>query len=276
MTVDAAMLIRRDLYPLDEPGDSRCGDIAARAKADLDRDQVCVLEDFITEEARRQMIADVMAILPEAYPNRSHRTCFLNQQPDPELPAEHPKNIFFDASYRMMAYDLFDPASSLPTFYRWAPLRDFVARVLGEEQLYLNADPHQPANVLCYGDGDRSTWHFDRGNEFTVTLMLQEPEAGGIFEIAPEILERQDDDSVDMAPLAAVLNGDKTNVISVPRAPGSLVIFRGDRSVHRVSPIEGDRLRLMAVLVYEKEEGVVGRPEVNATVYGPRVVAGAA
>ncbi len=276
MTVDAATLIRRDLYPLDEPGNPKCGDIAARAKVDLDRDQVCVFEDFITEEARLQMIADVMAILPEAYPNRSHRTCFLNQQPDPALPDDHPKNIFFDASYRMMAYDLFDPASALPAFYGWAPLRDFVARVLGEDRLYLNADPYQPANVLCYGDGDRSTWHFDRGNEFTVTLMLQEPKAGGIFEIAPEILARQDDASADMAPLAAVLNGDKTNVISVPRAPGSLVIFRGDRSVHRVSPIEGDRLRLMAVLVYEKEPGVMGRPEVNATVYGPRVAQGAA
>ncbi len=276
MTIDAATLIRRDLYPLDEAGNPRCGAIAARAKADLDRDQVCVLEDFITDAARQQMIADVMAILPEAFTNRSHRTCFLNQQPDPELPADHPKNIFFDASYRMMAYDLFDPDGALPAFYRWEPLRRFVAAVLGEDKLYLNADPYQPANVLCYGDGDRSTWHFDRGNEFTVTLMLQEPVAGGIFEIAPEILERQDDDIVDMAPLAAVLNGDKTNVISVPRAPGSLVIFRGDRSLHRVSPIEGDRLRLMAVLVYEKEPGVMGRPEVNATVYGPRVVAGAA
>jgi hypothetical protein len=179
-------------------------------------------------------------------------------------------------SYRMMAYDLFGPGCALPAFYQWEPLRRFVADILGESELYLNADPYQPANVLCYGEGDRSTWHFDRGNEFTVTLMLQEPEGGGIFEIAPEILERQDDDGVDMSALAGVLRGDKTNVIQVPRAPGSLVIFRGDRSVHRVSPIEGDRLRLMAVLVYEQKPGVMGRPEVNATIYGPRVVQGAA
>lgn len=276
MPIDAASLIRRDLYPLDEADNPQRAATIARAKADLDRDQICVLENFITEDARRRMIDDVMAILPQAYPNRSHRTCFLSQHPDPNLPADHPKNTFFDASYRMMAYDLFDADGALPAFYQWEPLRDFVAGLLGEPELYLNADPYQPANVLCYGDGDRSTWHFDRGNEFTVTLMLQEPEGGGVFEIAPEILERQDDDSVDMTPLAGVLHGDKTNVISVPRAPGSLVVFRGDRSVHRVSPIEGDRLRLMAVLVYEKEPGVLGRPEVNATIYGPRVVQGAA
>ena len=276
MTIDAADLIRSELYPLAEDGNLLRSAAIARAKADLDRQQVCVLENFITEDARRRMIADVMATLPDAYPNRSHRTCFLDQRPNLDLPDDHPKNTCFDASYRMMAYDLFDPEGALPAFCLWEPLRRFVADILGEAELFLNADPYQPANVLCYGEGDRSTWHFDRGNEFTVTVMLQEPEAGGIFEIAPEILERQDDDSVDMSALADVLNGDKTNVIQVPRAPGSLVIFRGDRSVHRVSPIEGDRLRLMAVLVYETRPGVLGRPEVNATIYGPRVVQGAA
>jgi len=276
MAIDAESLIRTELYPIAEAASPLRAEVVARAKADLDSRQVCALENFITETARNQMIADVMAVLPQAYVNRSHRTCFLNQEPNPDLPVDHPKNIFFDASYRMMAYDLFESDGALPAFYRWEPLRRFVADILGEPQLYLNADPYQPTNVLCYGKGDRSTWHFDRGNEFTVTLMLQEPDAGGIFEIAPEILERQDDDGVDMSALSRVLVGDKTDVIQVPRAPGSLVIFRGDRSVHRVSPIEGDRLRLMAVLVYEKQPGVMGRPEVNATVYGPRVIQGAA
>jgi hypothetical protein len=270
------MLIRTDLYPIADKESARRAEVIARAKADLDSRQVCSLDDFITEAARQRMIEDVKSVLPKAYPNKSHRTCFLNQKPDANLPADHPKNTFFDASYNMMAYDLFDPESALPAFYRWEPLRQFIAEILGEEKLYLNADPYQPANVLCYKEGDRSTWHFDRGNEFTVTLMLQESKAGGVFEIAPEIIERQDDDSIDMSALAGVLKGDKTNVFAVPRAAGSLVIFRGDRSVHRVSPVEGDRDRLMAVLVYEKEPGVMGRPEVNATIYGPRVVQGAA
>ncbi len=41
---------------------------------------------------------------------------------------------------------------------------------------------------------------------------------------------------------------------------------------HRVSPVEGDTLRIMGVFVYESVQGVVGDPEVNATIYGPRVV----
>jgi hypothetical protein len=37
-----------------------------------------------------------------------------------------------------------------------------------------------------------------------------------------------------------------------------------------VSPVVGDRLRIMGVFVYEFAPGVAGDPEVNATIYGPR------
>ena len=85
--------------------------------------------------------------------------------------------------------------------------------------------------MIVYGDGDRSTWHFDRGNEFTVTLMLQDAEAGGDFDIAPEIWPHDD---TDPAPLRTVLEergGDLVRRVS--RSPASLVIFRGDRSARR-------------------------------------------
>ena len=62
-------------------------------------------------------------------------------------------------------------------------------------------------------------------------------------------------------------------MVTVPREPGALVIFRGCTSVHSVSPVEGDRERLMAVFVYEDRPGVVGDPDVNRTVYGPRTAA---
>ncbi|MSP81603.1 MAG: 2OG-Fe(II) oxygenase [Alphaproteobacteria bacterium] len=267
MNDDASDLIRLDLYPIGDRANPRRAALVERFKADLDARQVCVLSDFITKEARQRMIGDALAILPKAYRNRSHRTCFLNRNGDPSVNENHPRNTFFDASYRMMAYDLFDADMALPRFYRWPAIRELVADVVGAQRLFLNEDPYQPANVVAYGDGDQSTWHFDRGNDFTVTLMLQAPEAGGVFELAPEVL---DDDDPDMRRLADVLQGRSRDVISVDRVPGALVIFRGDRSAHRVSPVKGDTLRLMCVMVYEPKPGVVGRPEVNATVYGPR------
>ena len=39
-------------------------------------------------------------------------------------------------------------------------------------------------------------------------------------------------------------------------APGTLTLFRGRRSLHRVSPVEGERARINAVLAYGHEPGM--------------------
>jgi DNA-binding response OmpR family regulator len=39
---------------------------------------------------------------------------------------------------------------------------------------------------------------------------------------------------------------------------------------HRVTPVEGDRLRIMGTFFYENQPGVIGDPIVNETVYGRR------
>ena len=183
---DAADLVRTDLYPLDALEGPRMTEVIARARADLDSRQFCVLEDFVTEDARAAMAAESLSLLPEAYENRSHRTCLLNQKHSPDRPEDHPMNKFFDARFRILAYDLFADDGPITSLYAWEPVRRMIAAITGSDALYLNEDPYQPTVVMCAGDGDVSPWHFDRGNAFTVTLMLQEPDEGGVFEIAPQ------------------------------------------------------------------------------------------
>ena len=92
----------------------------------------------------------------------------------------------------------------------------------------------------------------------TVTLMLQAPEAGGAFEMVPNV--RSDSDP-NHDYLRAVVQGERPqDIVEVAREPGSLYIFRGSNSVHRVSPVTGDTLRIMGVLVYETEPGGDRRP----------------
>jgi hypothetical protein len=155
----------------------------------------------------------------------------------------------------------------LPRLYNDPATTRFIADIVGAPMLYPSADRYQPVNVLCYAAGDNSAWHFDSSNAFTMTLMLQSAETGGDFEIVPNT--RSDDDPM-YDELAQVLRGDRRRVVTVPRTPGALVIFRGCNSVHRVTTVAGNQPRLMAVFVYETEPGVVGDPEVNETVYGPR------
>lgn len=264
-------VIDLEAYPIGDPQSPARAKLVQRLRAELDERQYCVLPGFLRPAARERAVAEALAIHHLAHHISERRNCYLQRRPDPDLPKDHPRNLFFGTSSRMLAYDLIPAASPIKTLYHWAATRQMVADIVGVERLYDNEDPYQPANLLCFERGDRSSWHFDSVNAFTVTLMLQAPEGGGVFEMVPNT--RSDDDpNTDY--LQQVLVGARPqDVVPVAREEGALCIFRGCNSLHRVSPVESDRLRIMGIFVYESEPGVRGDPEVNETVYGPRVAA---
>mgnify|MGYP003943021825 CR=1 FL=1 len=49
---------------------------------------------------------------------------------------------------------------------------------------------------------------------------------------------------------------------------GTLVLFRGRNSIHRVSPNESDKMRMLAVLAYNAEADVSLSENVRMTFYG--------
>ena len=178
-------------YPIADRDAAERARVVDRYRRELERQQYCVLPDFVQPEVCDRLVLEVNERLPNAYGNRSRRNCYLQRQGNAELADDHPANLLFDASYRMLAYDLFEEGTLLRALYTWAPLRRFVADIVGAENLYLSEDPYQPANVLCYGPGDRSAWHFDSTSAFTMTLMLQAAQAGGDFKIAPHTRARR-------------------------------------------------------------------------------------
>ncbi|MBB3064162.1 HalD/BesD family halogenase [Limibacillus halophilus] len=267
-------VINLDAYPLDQRDSPTRRAVIDRCRRELEAQQYCVLPNFILSTARQRAVEDALERQEQAHHISSRRNCYLQRQPDPALPADHPRNIFMEASSRMIAYDHLPDDSPLKTLYHWDETRAFIAEIVGVKELFDNEDPYQPVNTLCFHDGDRSSWHFDSCNAFTVTLMLQAPEGGGDFEIVPNA--RSDDDQ-NHAYVASFLQGKRSgDAIRVSREPGALCIFRGCNSLHRVSPVSGNTRRLMGVFVYENEPGVIGDPEVNETVYGARVTAGPA
>lgn len=253
-----------DRYPVDDP--EAAAKIAAAARAALDRDQYCSLPGFFPDEAVHQTAAEVETLIDRANAAKSLRNCYLQRQGSADYPDDHPRNIMQAASYRMLAADLLPESSPLKRLYYWEPFQRMVAEIVGEAKLYPSEDTLQPVNVICYGNGDQSAWHYDSTNSFTMTLMLQAAEVGGEFELAPNTRASAEDE--DIPYMQEVLAGTSPRAEKVSRDPGELTIFRGCNSLHRVSPVEGDRLRLMAVFVYEDRPGVVGDPEVNMTVYG--------
>ena len=118
-------------YPIARAGSPERAQSVARFRGELERQQYCVLPGFVGAEMCKHLVEEVKQRLPNAYGNASRRNCYLQRNGDDTLPADHPSNIMFDASYRMLAYDLFEEGSLLRALYTWEPLRTFVARVSG-------------------------------------------------------------------------------------------------------------------------------------------------
>jgi len=68
--------------------------------------------------------------------------------------------------------------------------------------------------------------------------------------------------------LEAILGGDDTDVVHVEMTPGTLLVFEGRNSLHRVSPIEGPTSRLVSLLAFDTEPDRVGSELLRAIRYG--------
>ena len=261
-------IINADVYPLGSPGKATRDAVIKECRSELKKNLYCSLSNFVTKPALAAMATEANDLFDVSHHNNSLRNCYLHQQLDKSLDANHARNLQDRSSTRMIAYDQIPAESLLKAFYHHTAVRSLVAEIVGEGELFDNKDPYQPANYVCYQNGDESSWHFDSGNSFTMTLMIQPADAGGEFEISPHT--RTDTDQ-NYERVASVLRGENDDgVVSVGREAGALCIFRGCNSLHRVTPVAGDKLRIMGVFVYEFRPGVLGDPEVNATIYGPR------
>ena len=105
---------------------------------------------------------------------------------------------------------------------------------------------------MAYRAGERLNWHFDRA-EFTVTLLLQAPDAGGAFQYRSGLRSEADPNYEGVARLLA---GRDEHAQTLPLAPGTLNVFKGKNTAHRVTPVEGRRPRIIAVFSYYERPDV--------------------
>ncbi len=264
-----ASIVDLSEYPIADGQSAARKGLIQKYANDLKDRLYCALPGFVIPDALASMVNEATSLRSVAYDNNSRRNCYLQRQPDSSLPDHHARNHFESSSTRMVAYDQIPEASPLKGFYHSKEVREMIAEIVGCAELFDNEDPYQPANYVCYNEGDQSSWHFDSDNSFTVTLMVQAAKSGGEFQMSPD--SRSDTDQ-NYEHVAEVLHGERDDtIVSVGREPGALCIFRGCNSLHRVSPVMGDRMRIMGVFVYEREPGILGDQEVNETIYGDRV-----
>jgi hypothetical protein len=155
-------------------------------------------------------------------------------------------------------------ACELPGFVRPGALASFVAAILGLDEIHPYADPLGALNLAVMGDGDELQWHFDQ-TDFVVSLALQDADEGGDFEVAP-FIRTADDERYD--DVARVLAGDRKPLTVLPMTPGTLLVFAGRHSMHRVSPIRGSTPRLVGLFGYDSQPGTMSSDLLKAVRYG--------
>lgn len=237
-------------YPL---GDSRSRRaIVDEARRRLHAEGFAELPGFVSPEAARRMAEEGLATLPRSH-RRDRMLGAYEREPEPGMAADHPLCRRYPYCMHVTAMDLLSPSGMIRSLYGRDELTELVADLLEETSLHRCADPLLSCAVTIMGEGDQHGWHFD-SNDFVVTLLLQKPERGGEFEFCPAI--RTDDDQ-NFAGVAAAMDGAASGLRRPNVEPGTLMLFRGKWSIHRVTPVIGPRKRVIAVFSYDRAPGMM-------------------
>jgi hypothetical protein len=252
-----------DRYPINDLEGEAGRALVERCRADLARQGACDLPGFLTADAVQRIVADIPSWNAEPYRTEtSHNIDFSGREE--ELAEDDPLRIQVRSAKSLIAYDQIPESSPLRAVYEADELTAFVGAALGVDPIYRQADEIGALNVMTYDPGDELGWHFDNA-DFVVTLMLQAPDAGGAFEYVPMLRSPGEDNAQGVA---ALLGGDRAGVRTMSPEPGTLALFRGHFSPHRVTPVEGPTQRINAVLSY------ADRPDARLSASGRRIFFG--
>jgi len=256
-------ILNLERFPLDRPGSEGWRALVARCQSDLATTGMFNLERLMREDIAA---AEVKALTPkfetESFRHEREHNIYFLQSID-GLPADHPALARRKTSNLTLCADQV-ASSALLRLYEWPGFAQFLAAAMGKERLHVMDDPLARVNVMAYGEGQALNWHFDR-SEFTTTLLMQAPDQGGAFEYRTDL--RSDTDP-NYEGVADMLRGNDRQVRQLQLTPGTLNVFKGKNTAHRVTPVAGITPRVIAVFSYYEEPRVTFSAEERIGFYG--------
>lgn len=252
-----------DRYPLDKVGSPAWVALVERCKADLAANGMYNLEGLVRPDALSKCVAEIKPVMDTLsfVHTREHNIYFMKTIPG--LSEDHPALTKTKTINHTVCADQI-PQSLVMYIYEWAPMVMFLGATMEKQALYPMRDALARVNVMAYREGEQLNWHFDR-SEFTTTLLLQAPEQGGDFVFRSD-LRTADDPNYDG--VAKLLRGEDKDVKILKLSAGTLNVFKGKNTAHKVSTVKGQRERLIAVFSYYEKPGVTFTREEQVGFYG--------
>ena len=252
------------------------------------------LPNFVTHEALQIMAQQARDAEDAAFTTDSTHTAYLVEADFERFAKESVYNHSMRTQVASTAFDELPIDSPLAALYRHPTLLELVSRIVTgkSKQLYLSADPLGCCSINVFRPGYHHSFHFDE-SIFSTTLMLQEASEpdSGLFQYTPPL--RDDKTNLALTDVAAAIQAyDEETPIPTPfvestpngdnpAAPpllrtldfqaGTLSIFSGSRSLHRVTRVRGTCSRLVAVLTYGARPGFCNSAAVQKLFWGRSV-----
>ena len=248
-------IVDLDRYALDDPDGEAGRAMVTSAQRQLADTGACHLPGFLSAAGLARCLAEAEALMPLAHFSNRLLTPYY-RPPDTSLAPDDPKNMAVVFAVGYVARDDIPAGSALRALYEGDRFLDMLRRMLPAEPLYRYSEPRGSLNVTAMRAGDELGWHFD-ACELVASILLQASEGGGAFEY---VADMRSPDDANEAGVAAVLKGRTETARRVDMAPGDLLLFRGRHSLHRVAPITGDAVRLVALMSFDNVEQAPPNP----------------
>jgi hypothetical protein len=252
-----------DRYPLDRPDSPEFAELVADCQRAMAMEGMFNLDGILRPAAIARAVREIEPLMGSvSFTHRRLHNVYFKDKVDGLAP-DHGALQRFETVHHTLCDDQLQ-ASVIHQIYEYPPLVTFLAKVMDKPRLYLMSDPLARANVMEYRAGETLNWHFDR-SVFTVTLLIQPAASGGEFEYRTGL--RSDADP-NFDGVAGVLRGDDQGVRVNPLTAGTLNVFAGKNTLHRVSTVRGERSRLVAVLSYYERPDVMFSESERVGFYG--------
>ena len=235
-----------------------------QCKERLEKHGALIIPGFLRKKALRKLIKEAKENQGKAFYSSSTHNIYLTPR-DKSLPDDHIFNHQIISSKGCITTDQIPENSGLKIIYHSVLFKNFLSQIVQETSLFEYDDPFSSINIHYANEGQELGWHFDNSS-FAVTLLLQKPLGGGTFEYVKDVRNSEYGDMGYETANKIVLGHETPSVLEIE--PGTLVLFRGKDSMHRVTPTIGDLTRMLVVFAYNAKPGISLSKSAQKTFYG--------
>lgn len=266
---DLSGVMNMKKYPIENMESQEYKELLENARAMFKKDGIVTFPQFLLSEAVDTTVREIEKEKPAAWFVKSSHNAFFDGG-DERYPINHIRNRQLPTTVATLAYDQLDGRGPLLSLYHSDRFCNFVAQVLDMKEVFRLDDPLGAVNINICPSGTSQNWHFDEA-VFSITIMIQKPESGGLFKLTKPIRSCGQENDELYEVMKDVIDKEENMTPTLEFEPGTLSIFCGSECLHKVTETYGGKDRLVAVLCFAKEKGKKNSALVQEKFWGRTV-----